>query len=220
MNRLDDAHVIERDMEVFVRQISELAATEASAAECLDAVAVGPFHGAKDVRTIAGAADGDQKVAGARQVLQLLDENAIEAFIVAPGENVGSVIGEADDAQPFLAIIIEVVARQGALAEVFAKMRRVGAAAAVADDKDKAATFVAFEDRVRQCLHLGRLDAEQFLTDTFKKRPDRQFATEHVFLPYNGQIARPLYNTLMSKNNSGMGDIGDIGDMAAIVVRY
>ena len=81
---------------------AELAAGEAGAAEGVEAAAVGPFDGAEDVGAVAGTADGDQEVAGVGEVFELFDENAVEAFVVAPGEDVGGVVGEAEDAESAL----------------------------------------------------------------------------------------------------------------------
>ena len=107
---------------------------------------------------------------GRGQVLELLDEDAIEALVVAPGEDVGRVVGQAEDAQPLLGVVVEVLAAQRALAEVLAEVRGVGAAAAVADDEDEAAALIAVVHGVRQRLDLGGVDAQQFLADPFQKR--------------------------------------------------
>ena len=80
-------------------QRPQLAAAEAGAAERLQAVPVGPLDGPQDVRAVARAADGDEQVARAGQVLELLDEDAVEALVVAPGEDVRRVVGQAEDAQ-------------------------------------------------------------------------------------------------------------------------
>ena len=71
----------------------------------------------------------------------------------------GRVVGQAEDAQAFLAVVVEILAAQRALAEVFAEMRGVRAAAAVADDEDEAAAAVAVKDGVGQRLNLGRINS-------------------------------------------------------------
>ena len=88
VNRLDDAHVVERHVQVLLGQRPQLAAGEAGAAEGSQVVPVGPLDGPQDVGAVAGAADGDEQVAGAGQVLELLDEDALEALVVGPGEDV------------------------------------------------------------------------------------------------------------------------------------
>src|SRR5207253_3531409 len=99
MNRLDDAHVIQRYVQPALRQRSQLAAIKAGAAESLQAVAVGPFDCSQHVGTVARATDADEQVPGAGQVLELLDEDALKAFVIAPGKNVGRVVGQAEDAE-------------------------------------------------------------------------------------------------------------------------
>ena len=119
--------------------VAQLAAAEAGAAERLQPVPVGPLHRPQHVGAVAGAADGDQQVARAGQVLELLDEDAVEAFVVAPGQDVRRVVGQAQDAQAFLGVVVEVLAAQRALAQVLAEVRGVRAAAAVAAQEDNAA---------------------------------------------------------------------------------
>src|SRR5262245_49398180 len=97
MDRFDDAHVVKRDVEALLGEGAELAAGEAGAAERLETVAVGPVDGLEHIGAVAGATDGDQQVAGTSQVLELLDKDAIEALVVAPGEDIGGVVGEAED---------------------------------------------------------------------------------------------------------------------------
>ena len=65
VDRLDDAHVVERHVQPVLRQRPQLAAAEAGAAERRQAVAVGPLDRPQDVRAVARAADGDEQVAGA-----------------------------------------------------------------------------------------------------------------------------------------------------------
>ena len=95
---------------------------------------------------------------GLRQVLELFDEDAVEALVVAPGEDVRRVVGQAEDAQALLAVVVEVLAAQRALAEVLAEVRGVRAAAAVAADENELAPHITIVNRVGQGLHLGRLD--------------------------------------------------------------
>src|SRR4051812_5799998 len=110
MNRLDNAHVFDRYMQALLRQVTQLAAGEAGAAKGLEAIAIGPFDGPQYVWTVAGPADGDEQIARTGQVLELLDEDAVEAFVVAPGEDIGRIVGEAQDAEPLLAVVVEILA--------------------------------------------------------------------------------------------------------------
>ena len=57
-------------MQPLMRQPFELAAVEAGAAECFQAVAVGPFDGPKNIRAVPRAADRDEQVA--RRLLELV----------------------------------------------------------------------------------------------------------------------------------------------------
>ncbi len=179
MDRFDDAHVVEGDVEIFVREAHEFSPGEAGAAERCHAVTVGPIDGAEDVRAIAGAADRNQEIAGVGQVFELFDEDAVEAFVVAPGQELGRVIGQAEDAEPFLGVVVEIFPAKRAFAEVLTEMRGIGAATAVADDEDGAVFYIAFVDGVRQGLHLGGIDLAQLLADAIEKLHGCEFDAEH-----------------------------------------
>src|SRR5262249_61776592 len=107
------------------------------------------------------------------QVLHLLDEDAVEALVVAPGEDVRRVIGQAEDADALL-LALEVLPAQGALADVLAEVAGVRPAAAIADDKDKAVALIAVVDRVGQRLHLDRVDAQELLANALQERANVQ----------------------------------------------
>src|SRR5262245_57238883 len=101
-------------MQAVLRERLELAPREPGAAERSEAVLVGPVHGAKDVRAVSRAADGDEQISRAGDILQLLDEDAVEALVVGPGEDVGRVVGEAEDLEAFLLVVFEILAAEGA----------------------------------------------------------------------------------------------------------
>ena len=73
----------------------------------------------------------------------------------------------------FLLVVVEVLAAEGALAEVFAEVRGVRAAAAVADDEHGPAMFVAVVNGVGQGVDLGRVESHQFLADAFHETAER-----------------------------------------------
>src|SRR5437588_11968379 len=105
-------------MQVLVRHRPQLAAGKAGAAERRQAVTIGPIDGAQHIGTVARAADGNEQVARTSQVLELFDKDTIEALVVAPGKNVRRVIGQAQHAQAFLLIVLEVLTAKRSLAEV------------------------------------------------------------------------------------------------------
>ena len=164
----------------LLRQRPQLAAAVAGAAECLQVVAIRPLDGPQNVRTVARAADRHEQVAGTGQVLQLLDEDALETLVVGPREDVRRVVGQAEDAQAFLLVVVEVLAAEGAFAHVFAEVRRVGAAAAVADHEDESALLIALPDVVGHCLNFAGIDAQQFLSGPFEKGVRVQLDSEHA----------------------------------------
>src|SRR6516225_2851186 len=163
MNRFHESHVIERHVEALLGQRSELSAGEASAAECSQIMSIGPFDGPQDIRAVTRAANGNEQIAGAGQVFQLLDKYAIESLVVAPGQNVWRIVGQTENAQTLLPIVIEVFATKSSLAEVLAEVRRIGTAAAVADHEHEAAAAIAIINGVGQLLDLGRIHPQQFL---------------------------------------------------------
>src|SRR6185312_8590798 len=110
----------------------------------------------------------------------LFGEDALEALVVAPGEDVRRVVGQADDAQPLLLVVVEVLSAERPLAEVLAEVGGVRAAAAVADDEDEATLLVAVINGVGQGLDLGRVDAVQFLADALQELLRRELDAEHA----------------------------------------
>src|SRR5262249_18011893 len=115
------------------------------------------------------------QIARTGQVLELLDKDAVESFVVAPREDIGCVVGEAQNAQAFLGVIIKVLAAEGAFAHVFAKVRRIGATAAVADDEDEAALQIALVNHVRERVDFLWIDLLQFPSSPFEKSPGIEF---------------------------------------------
>ena len=102
--------------------------------------------------------DRDEQIARRGQVLQLLHEDAIEPLVVAPGQDVGRVVGQAQDLEPLLGVVVEELPGERPLAQVLAEVRGVRAAAAVADHEDEPALDVAFVNEVGEFLHLGDVD--------------------------------------------------------------
>ncbi len=179
VDRLDNAHVVERDVKVVLGQGLQFAAGEAGAAERRQLVAIGPLDGAENVRTVAGTADGDEQIAGTSKVLQLLDEDALEPLVVAPCEDIRRIVGQAEDADALLFVVVEIFAPERAFADVFAEMRGIRSTPAVADDKDKSIALVTIVHQVGQAFNLGPIDAKQLLSDALQKRSNVQFGTKH-----------------------------------------
>src|SRR6516162_11808081 len=92
MDRFDNPHVIQRDVQTLLGERPQLAATEAGAAECAQIVAIRPLDGLQNVGTVSGAADCDEQVARLSEILELLHKNAVEALIVSPSKDVGCVV--------------------------------------------------------------------------------------------------------------------------------
>jgi hypothetical protein len=88
------------------------------------------------------AAKGDQHVVCRGKILELLDEDGLEALIVAPGQNGGDVIGQADDLESLPRRIRKVGPLERRLGEVFANVRGIGSASAVAAEEHKPPLFV------------------------------------------------------------------------------
>ena len=170
----------------------EFAAGEARAADGRDAPAIGPFNRFKDVGAVAAAANGDEQIAGAGEILELFDEDAVEPLVVAPGENVGGVVGEAEHLEAFFLIVFEVLAAQRTLPQVFTEVGGIGAAAAVAADEDEAVGAVAFVDEVGKLLDLLDVDAEQFLANAFKKGTGAERGSEHDGTPNWHILFQPM----------------------------
>ena len=145
-------------MQASLGRRPQLAAAVTSQAERPQIVRIGPFDGPQDIRAVAGAADGNQQVAGRGEVFQLLDEDALKPFVVGPSENVGRVVGQAEDAQPRLGVVVVIFAADGAFAGIFAKVRGVRPTAAVADDEHHRPATVGVVHGVAQRLDLGRID--------------------------------------------------------------
>ena len=89
VDRFDDAHVVEGDVKVVLSERLELAAGEAGAAEGGEPIAIGPLDGAEDIRAVAGAADGDEEIAGIERELMGLVLRVIEHAEREPAANRG-----------------------------------------------------------------------------------------------------------------------------------
>src|SRR5712692_2498170 len=99
VNRFNHAHVVQENMQVLLGELLQFAAAKARAAEGFQPVAIRPLHRHKDIGAIARPADGNEQIAGASQVFELLDEDALEPLVVTPSENIRRVVGQAEDAQ-------------------------------------------------------------------------------------------------------------------------
>src|SRR5262249_11331239 len=106
--------------------------------------------------------------------------DALEALVVAPGEDVGRVVGQAEDADALLRVVVEIFATERALADVFAKVRRVGTAAAVAAHEDESALAIGVVHHVSQSLYFTGVEPPQFLADALEKGARVEFGSEHT----------------------------------------
>src|SRR5262249_38905606 len=95
VDRLDNSHVVQWNVETLLGQLPKFPTGEARATERLEAVAVGPFDGAEDIGAVAGAANGNQQVGWGGEVFELFDKDPVEALIVGPGQDVRRVVGQA-----------------------------------------------------------------------------------------------------------------------------
>ena len=176
---LDDSHVIDGHMQVVMGQGLQLAAGEPRETDRGEPVAIGPVDGLENVRAVAGTGDRQQQVAGRRQVLELLQEDPIIALIVGPGHDSRSVVREAQNLQPLL--ILEVA--EGALREVLAEMRRVGARTTVADDEDETTGIIRLFDQVVDVFDKGGVKPLDFVADPREVISRRHRRSEHAGSP-------------------------------------
>ncbi len=123
VNRLDDSHIVDSHMQVVMGHGLELSAREAREANCCEPMTIGPIDGFQDIRAVSRSGDGEQEIARGSKVFQLLDEHPVVSFIIGPGHDSRGVIRQAQDFEPLLVLKIA----QGALGEIFAEVRCVGA---------------------------------------------------------------------------------------------
>lgn len=166
MDAFDDAHVVQRHVQVLLPQGLQLAARIAGNAPGRQPLPVRPLDGIQDVRAVAAAADGDQNIPRRGQVLELLDKDPVEAFVVAPRQDVGRIVGQTEDLQPLPVVVEKVFAVQRALAEILAEVGRVRAAAAIAADEDEFSGLVGGVDVVRQAGDLRQIESFENLRTT------------------------------------------------------
>ena len=181
VERFDDAHVVDGGVEVVMGERFELAAGEAGDADGGEAVVIGPRDGLEDIRAVSRAGDREQDVTWGREVLELLEEDAVIAFVVCPGHDAGGVIGQAQDFEPLL--VIEVA--EGALGQIFAEVRGIGAGAAVAADENESAFIVGGFDELGDFLDLGRIELLDFAADDGEVFGNAEFCTEHQYFTWN-----------------------------------
>ena len=180
VKRFDDAHVVYGGVEVVMGERFELAAGEAGEAHGRQPLLVRPVDGLEDVGTVARARDGQQQVARRGEVLELLDEDPVVTLVVTPGQDCRRVVGQAEDFEPLL--ILEVA--QGALGQILAQVRSVGARAAVAADEDETAGVVGCFDKLRHFLELGRIELFDFAADHGEVIRNAEFCTEHQYFTW------------------------------------
>jgi len=94
MDRLDDPHIVQWYMQTILGQLPQAPAAKAGAAESHQPVAIGPLDSPQHVDAVARSGDRHQQIAGASEILQLLDEDTLEALVVGPGQNVRRIVGQ------------------------------------------------------------------------------------------------------------------------------
>ena len=141
----------------------------------VEAIFVGPGDGLEDIRAVSRTRDGEQNVAGRSEILQLLEEDPVVAFVIGPGHDAGGVVGQAQDLEPLL--VFEIAKR--ALGQIFAEVRGVGARTAVAADEDEPAFVVSGFDELRDFLDLGRIELLDLAADDGEVFGNAEFCTEH-----------------------------------------
>jgi len=83
VNRFDYAHIVQRNVQILLGQFAELAAAESGAAKGFPCRDCWPLDCSKYIGAVARPADGDEQITEVGQVLELLDENPLEAFVIA-----------------------------------------------------------------------------------------------------------------------------------------
>src|SRR5262245_10531391 len=162
-----------------VGHLLQLPPAEAGAAERGQPVLVRPGDRPQDVRTVAAPADCDEQVARGGEVLQLLDEDPVEPLVVAPGQDVRGIVGQAEDLESLLGVVVEELAGERPLADVLADVGGVRPAPAVADDEDEPAGGVAVPHQVGELLHLRRVDPPEFGGHAVEELPGVERRAEH-----------------------------------------
>ncbi len=144
-----------------------------------DCQQIDPERGARDNAINAWARRFSRFDYTSLDVSQLFDEDAVVAGVVGPGEDVGCVVGEAEDFEPLGVGVGE----RRAFAEIFAQVRGVGAGAAVADDVDESARVVALIDGAGEILHCSVIKLTHLSFDELDVRLRMQRGTEHRYPP-------------------------------------
>src|SRR5947208_15650090 len=116
MYRFDHPHVIQRNMEILLSEFFQLAAAESRAAKGLHVVIVGPLDCSKYIGAVARPADGYEQITEVVLVLELLDENPLEALVISSGQNVRRVLGQTEDTQAWLGVVVIILPSKRSIA--------------------------------------------------------------------------------------------------------
>src|SRR5205807_352479 len=161
------------------RGAAQLAAVVAGDPPGHKTMRVGPLDGVQDIGAVSAPADGQQRSAGRGEILQLFDEHAVEACVVSPREDIGGIIGEAEDPQTPHLIVAEVFAPQGILPDVGAKMRCIRAASAVAADVHEPFPLPGRKHVPGQSLDLLEVDSPEYFRATIEILSGSKLCAQH-----------------------------------------
>jgi hypothetical protein len=119
-------------------------------------LSVGKFDRLDNVRAVSAAAQGQQEVVLLCVVVQLLDEDLVEAVVIADGQNPRTVGRQIVHAEAGVRQVVPVHELAG---EVLSHMGRHGRHAAVTDNKHLPVVLEGEQQVVGQFLHLGDVHA-------------------------------------------------------------
>lgn len=150
MDAFRSAHVIQRDVDAAASDLTKLASAESGDADRVQTIVIGPGDRLDDIRAVAGAGDGDDQIAASSERLKLLLENCVIAVIVTIGCHERNVVRQRD--RPESLGLIDIVERP--FGKVIGKMRGIGSAATVANDKNSTLMLIGVFQQGKKFTHL------------------------------------------------------------------
>ena len=182
VDRLDDAHVVQRDVEICWASVRSLPPLKPVQPNVVRPWRLAHSTARKMFGLLPEPLMAMSRSPGPARFLSCSTKTRSKPSSLPQARMYGVLSVRLRMRKRFFVVVVEVLAAQRALADVLAEVGGVGAAAAVADHENETVALVTGIHGVRQGLDLGGVDAEQLLADALQKRTNVQFGSEHVVL--------------------------------------
>ena len=155
MDRLDDAHIIQRHVQVLPAIVRSLPPVKPVSPKVFRSLRSAHSTALRMLGLLPEPLMARSRSRGLARFLSCSTKTCSETLVVAPGQDVRRVVGQADDTNPFLGVVVEILRGWCPWPMSSQKCEALAAAAAVAADKDHPAAAVTVVHHVGQVLDSG-----------------------------------------------------------------